>query len=320
MKEIKSIQAAKRSIFPILLFLAALSGFIEVTGTSGNASGLMHPMMNPENYTDHVMCENCGMNRNMWARTRHEFSNSTGTHYTCSIHCVADLSKKAADQPKDVKVALYTEPSREVMAEDAVYVVGSSAPGTMTMNSKLAFASEEEARNFMAENGGELKNFNEAFQMATEQLPMARKKIAEKRIKTGKIVLPTENDRCQVCGMMPARFPDFRSQILTKDKRTIHFCSTSCLIKFKTDPLKYMDPVPQTMMTWVTVFPDGTFDYAGGLYYVVGSPQMGSMGPEALPFRERATAQAFAGKNGGTVVTFDELTPEKIGSMKMKMK
>ncbi|MDO5356306.1 MAG: nitrous oxide reductase accessory protein NosL [Conchiformibius sp.] len=43
-------------------------------------------------------------------------------------------------------------------------------------------------------------------------------------------------------------------------------------------------------------------------FYVIESPFVGGMGaPDALPFAQRAQAQAFADKNGGRVVTFDEM-------------
>jgi len=303
--------AGKYLVFLILLLAVLWQPAVSVS------ENFIHPMMQPEKFTDYPVCENCGMNRNMWGRTRHVFSNSEGTHYTCSIHCLADLSAKTEETPQNVMVALYTDPSTEIRAEKAVYVVGSTAPGTMTMNSKLAFAGEAAAKAFSEANGGELKTFEQARVIAEQELPIARKSIADKRLKTGKTVIPYEKDQCQVCGMYPARFPDFRSQIYTMDNKTVHFCSTSCLVKYLANPSRYQNSVPKIMMTWVTVYPEQTFDYADGLFYVVGSKVMGSMGPEALPFREKSAAEAFVKENGGEVLRFRQISPEKIGSTKM---
>ena len=81
-----------RGIFHSVAILLLLFGLVAMSSTTGGAaSGLMHPMMEPGQFTEHMVCENCGMNRNMWARTRYEFQNSSGTHYTCSIHCLASF-------------------------------------------------------------------------------------------------------------------------------------------------------------------------------------------------------------------------------------
>lgn len=47
---------------------------------------------------------------------------------------------------------------------------------------------------------------------------------------------------------------------------------------------------------------------AAEAFYVVGSNRVGGMGaPEAVPFGERAAAEAFAGKYGGSVRRLDEI-------------
>ena len=115
-------------------------------------------------------CLNCGMINKEWAQTNHEFTNSEGTFRTCSIHCVADMSLKSGETPRNVKAASYSNPERMIPAEKAVYVIGSTAPGTMTMVSKLAFESREAAEKFMAEKGGKLATFSEALEAATAEL------------------------------------------------------------------------------------------------------------------------------------------------------
>jgi copper chaperone NosL len=45
-------------------------------------------------------------------------------------------------------------------------------------------------------------------------------------------------------------------------------------------------------------------------FFVIGSRKQGGMGAaEAVPFGERAAADAFAARNGGSVVTFAEIPP-----------
>lgn len=105
---------------------------------AADAPAIEHPLMKPGRFTDKGRCPNCGMGLNMWGRTRHAFSNSEGAHETCSIRCLADMSRNLGEEPHDVRAALYLEPEKTVPADEAVYVVGSSAAGTMTMRSKVA--------------------------------------------------------------------------------------------------------------------------------------------------------------------------------------
>jgi len=272
------------------------------------AAEIMHPIMNPPQYTK-GNCPNCGMMLNMWARTRHVFTLTEGRLEACSIRCMADLATKAGEQPQDVQVALYLKPEKMIPAHQAFYVVGSTAKGTMTMVSKIAFASKEEADQFAASSGGKVMDFTGALAMADKELDMSRANITANRKKMGKIKDPADSDHCLTCGMYPARFPAHRAQILTKDGATLHFCSTKCLINYLANPAEYAKNTPAAAAIWVTIYPDGDYDYAKGLYYVVGSKVMGPMGSEALPFRKKANAQALAEKEGGRVMRFGEIKP-----------
>lgn len=128
-----------------------------------------HPIKNPQKFTDHERCDNCGMVLNEWARTRHEFDNSKGKFHTCSIHCAAVMKMKLQEQLKNVKVAEYLHPEKMLDADKAYYVIGSTAPGTMTVRSKIAFASEEEAEKFASRYGGTVAGFDEALAEAGKE-------------------------------------------------------------------------------------------------------------------------------------------------------
>ena len=245
----------------------------------------------------------------MWARTRHEFTNSEGEFSTCSIRCLADMAANSNEQPTHVKVAVYLQPEKMIAAEKTFYLIGSSANGTMTMKSKIAFESKEVAEEFAGKAGGKVVGFNGAMAMATKELSMSRSKIEAKRKKKGKIADPGPEVRCPVCGMYPARYPEYRCQISTADGKQLHFCSSQCLVSFQADPNKYVKDAAKTKSIWVTVFPDGDSEYAMGLHYLVGSSLMGPMGKEALPYRNKAAALKSAQENGGKVVRFKALSP-----------
>jgi len=276
------------------------------------ALDIEHPMMNPKMYSTQKQCPNCGMMINMWARTRHSFKHSEGDFTTCSIRCMADKGVNSGENPTNGQVALYLDPDKMIPVEKAAYVIGSSAKGTMTMKSKIAFENQQTAEKFAAAYGGQIVDFKGAFAAATMELPKSRMMIDKKRKKTGKIKEPTEKDHCTVCGMYPARFPNHNSQIWTKSGKTIHFCSTKCLVNFNAEPEKYMKEPVTTKMAWVTLYSNGMYESAFGPYYVVGSKIHGPMGMEALPFKAKKDAEEFVEIQGGKIVSFSQLTPELV--------
>jgi len=256
-----------------------------------------------------AICPNCGMVLKMWAHTNHEFSNPEGTFHTCSIHCVADMSKKSGTQPKDIRVALHLQPEKMIPAEKAVYVVGSKDPGTMTQVSKLAFESKEAAEKFMAEKGGKAATFNDAFATATEELLKAKPMIQTNRKNKGKIVDPGDEDRCPVCNMIPAKYPDFNAQIVMADQKRYHFCSSQCLFEFMQNPLKNGASTDQMGDVWLHDQVSKRYIYGRNAYYVVGSKVHGPMGPEAIAFDLKSEAEGFAEANNGKVLKFGQVTP-----------
>lgn len=157
----------------VLKYLAA--GFACLLWPTGSRSAAVktaieHPFKEPPEYSKHVRCDNCGMDRNKWARTRYSFDSPHGEFHTCSIHCLAVLSIKLKTVPRNVKAAEYFHPENMLDAEKAFYVIGSSAPGTMTMSSKIAFSSREEAEAYSREQGGRTAGFDGAMNAAMNEI------------------------------------------------------------------------------------------------------------------------------------------------------
>jgi len=307
------------SVLVILMVMAGAASSLfamekdqALTATAKQMPDIEHPMMKPKMYSKVKRCPNCGMMINMWARTRHSFHHPEGDFTTCSIRCVADKAVNSGAEPVDAQVALYLDPDTMIPVEKAAYVIGSTAPGTMTMKSKIAFADSAAAEKFASQYGGQVKDFQGAYTAAKMELPKSRMLIDKKRKKTGKIKEPADTDVCTACGMYPARYPMHHSQIWAKDGSTHHFCSTKCMVNFNADPSKYMKEPVGTKMAWVTLFSDGMYESAFGAYYVVGSKVDGPMGKEAIPFKLKKDAEDFVKENGGKIVSFPQLTPELI--------
>ncbi|WP_201352684.1 nitrous oxide reductase accessory protein NosL [Hydrogenimonas urashimensis] len=130
-----------------------------------------------------MWCSVCGMNLKMFYKTSHAVILEDGTKKQyCSIRCLA------ADWPnisQKVKKILVVDAATEKLidAKRAHYVVGSKVKGTMSMTSKIAFGSLEDARDFQRKFGGKIVDFDEAFAMARESLAKDSMMIAKKKEK-----------------------------------------------------------------------------------------------------------------------------------------
>lgn len=137
-------------------------------------------------------CPYCGMDRTKWNHSRHL------VHYdddlvdgTCSIHCLAiSLSLNLDRGPKAIYAADFgsTENIKPLVKVDqATYLIGSKLRGTMTKQSKMAFAGEAAAKAAQTKQGGEPADFSvalrETYLGMAEDTMGVRKMRAERRKK-----------------------------------------------------------------------------------------------------------------------------------------
>jgi copper chaperone NosL len=138
------------------------------------------------------ICPYCGMNRNMWNHSRHLVHYDDGlADGTCSIHCLSiSLSLNIDRGPKAIYAADFGAAEKIkplVNVDKATYLIGSGLKGTMTMKSKMAFASAQSAKQAQSANGGDLASFDEALIQSyldmASSTNMIRKNRAERRKK-----------------------------------------------------------------------------------------------------------------------------------------
>jgi copper chaperone NosL len=130
----------------------------------------------------HKSCKYCGMDREKFAFSRVLIEYEDGTAVgTCSIHCAAiDLATNIDKTPKVIWVGDFK--TRELVdVEKAFWVMGGSKPGVMTKNAKWAFGKSEDAKEFMAANGGDPGTFDQAMKAAFEDMYADTKMIRDKR-------------------------------------------------------------------------------------------------------------------------------------------
>lgn len=152
-------------------------------------------------------CPNCGMNLPKYYKTSHAVTFKDGTsRQFCSIHCLVDESEMGFLRDKKEKIAqiLVTDVDslKMVDAKKAFYVVGSKVKGTMTGNSKYAFATKVGAEAFMAQNGGKISTFDEAYSAAlkdfTNDIKMMKAKRDESVYAMGKDAMTKFCDEAKV--------------------------------------------------------------------------------------------------------------------------
>jgi copper chaperone NosL len=108
-------------------------------------------------------------------------------------------------------------------------------------------------------------------------------------------VKPTEQDKCPVCGMFVAKYPDFIAQVIFKDGSYAVFDGVKDMFKYYFDMKKY-DPAKQVSdieSIYVSDYYDLTMTDGYKAFYILGSDVFGPMGKELIPFEAEEDAKEF---------------------------
>lgn len=133
--------------------------------------------------------------------------------------------------------------------------------------------------------------------------------------------LEVKNDTaCVLDGMLLNDFPGPKAQILYAEGKADFFCDLIELFAVLQVP-EQKRPISavyvQDMAKTEWDHPRAQWIDAKKAFYVVGSNKTGSMGATFASFLVSADAEAFAGKHGGQVTRFEQVTPAML-SKKMK--
>jgi len=106
---------------------------------------------------------------------------------------------------------------------------------------------------------------------------------------------PSPKDKCPVCGMFVAKYPDFLGQIIFKDGSALFFDGAKDMFKCYLNPKKYSPGKSLSDIDSIYVT-----DYYGltpidgfKAFYVMGSDIYGPMGRELIPFEKETDAKEF---------------------------
>jgi nitrous oxide reductase accessory protein NosL len=128
-------------------------------------------------------------------------------------------------------------------------------------------------------------------------------------------VAATKADKCPVCGMFVAKYPDFLAQILFADGSYALFDGAKDMYKYFFNIKKYNAAKDRSDIAsiYVTDYYSMTLIDGKTAWYVVGSDVFGPMGRELIPFQNEAEAKEFMKDHAGKqLLRFDAVTPEII--------
>ena len=117
-------------------------------------------------------------------------------------------------------------------------------------------------------------------------------------------IKPGPRDKCPVCGMFVAKYPDFVAVLAFKDGTYAFFDGVKDMMKYyfnleKYNPSKKRDEIRQIHVT--DYYSLGSID-GFKAFYVSGSDIYGPMGRELIPFEKEAEAREFQKDHKGKAV------------------
>lgn len=126
---------------------------------------------------------------------------------------------------------------------------------------------------------------------------------------------PAKTDRCPVCGMFVAKYPDFLAQAVFRDGSQVFFDGAKDMFKYYFNIKKYhaaKDPADIAVIQVTDYYTVARTD-GRKAWYVVGSDVFGPMGRELIPFAKKTDAEEFLKDHAGKkLLRFEEVTPDVI--------
>jgi nitrous oxide reductase accessory protein NosL len=124
---------------------------------------------------------------------------------------------------------------------------------------------------------------------------------------------PTDEDRCGVCGMFVAKYPNWVATVVFADGSQVFFDGPKDLFRYILNLEDFNAEDREISEVFVTDYYRTAFIDARNAFFVSGSDVMGPMGGELIPLEKREEAKTFAKDHGGReILEFDDITPDKI--------
>lgn len=124
-------------------------------------------------------------------------------------------------------------------------------------------------------------------------------------------VPPGPGDKCPVCGMFVAKYPDWVAQVVFRDGFRLYFDGAKDLFKylFRVSHFHPGRARADIQAVWVTDYYTVAPVEAAKAFFVEGSDVYGPMGRELIPFASAADAREFLKDHKGKrILRFSEIT------------
>ena len=131
-------------------------------------------------------------------------------------------------------------------------------------------------------------------------------------------VRPTMKDKCPVCGMFVAKYPDFVAEILFKNGSYAVFDGAKDMFKYYFNIKRYNPAQSKENIEAIYVTDYYSLNLVDGLraYYVLGSDIYGPMGNELIPFGKESDAREFMKDHRGkSMVRFQDVNYEMVKTL-----
>lgn len=142
--------------------------------------------------------------------------------------------------------------------------------------------------------------------------------IASPVLAEEKRIHAAEGDKCPVCGMFVAKYPDFLAQVVFTDGSTAFFDGTKDMFKYLLDLQRYVPSKKAADIDKIHVTDYYSMNAIDGrtAWYVVDSDVYGPMGKELIPFGSEAEAKEFMADHAGKgMLRFTEINSELIQTL-----
>lgn len=125
-------------------------------------------------------------------------------------------------------------------------------------------------------------------------------------------------EKCPVCGMFVARYPEWISQLHLDGGEVHFFDGIKDLLAYYFQPANFGGRAEaEVKAIWTKDYYTLEWLEARQAYFVVGSSVHGPMGHEFLPLASREAAETFMRDHQGSdILTFDQITAERVQSMR----
>jgi len=124
------------------------------------------------------------------------------------------------------------------------------------------------------------------------------------------VAKPSPKDKCPVCGMFVAKYPDWVAVVVFKDATRGYFDGPKDMFKFLLDLKQYAPGKGESDIDRFFVTDYYAVKQIDGrtAFYVLGSDVYGPMGKELIPFEKETEAREFLKDHGGrNVLRYKEI-------------